>query len=155
MSLLGALRATLLAYAVGAAVLFRQLLRRLRGGFRPPGKASGSASFAVSLFPLVARVYSGLFRPPCPFTGIPGCPANIRTGEKMRFIRMLRAVKPQCDLPVPEVLPPPFLLRASFLSGTLSCSAADFKAARSSVVVWAFLGRPVHSRDPLVSPRSV
>ncbi|XP_040592744.1 dehydrogenase/reductase SDR family member on chromosome X [Mesocricetus auratus] len=35
-ALLAALRATVLAYAVGAAVLFRQLLRRLRGGFRPP-----------------------------------------------------------------------------------------------------------------------
>ncbi|CAH7188672.1 dehydrogenase/reductase SDR family member on chromosome X homolog [Phodopus roborovskii] len=36
MSVLQALRALLLVYAVGAAVILRQLLRRLRGGFRPP-----------------------------------------------------------------------------------------------------------------------
>ncbi|XP_051030868.1 dehydrogenase/reductase SDR family member on chromosome X homolog [Phodopus roborovskii] len=35
-SVLQALRAVLLVYAVGASVILRQLLRRLRGGFRPP-----------------------------------------------------------------------------------------------------------------------
>lgn len=41
MSALRALRAALRVYAVGIWVMFTQLLRRLRGGFRPPGESRG------------------------------------------------------------------------------------------------------------------
>jgi hypothetical protein len=42
MSTLRALRAVLCVYAVGIAVALAQLLRRLRGDFRPPGECVGS-----------------------------------------------------------------------------------------------------------------
>lgn len=41
---LRALRAALRVYAVGVAVMLSQLLRRLRGGFRPPGESHGAGA---------------------------------------------------------------------------------------------------------------